>query len=65
MKIFDEFCESIFIEIEKSQFALDKNIIIGVKYRPPNTDIKEFNEIMQTLLENTKTKNKVCYLMGD
>ena len=24
MKIFDEFCESIFIEIEKSQFALDK-----------------------------------------
>ena len=34
-------------------------------YRPPNTDIKEFNEIMQTLLENTKTENKVCYLMGD
>ena len=40
MKIFNEYCESIFIEIEKSQFALDKNIMVGVMYRPPNTDMK-------------------------
>ena len=34
-------------------------------YRLPNTDRKEFNEIIKTLLENTKTENKVCYLMDD
>ena len=38
---------------------------MGVMYRPPNTDIKEFNGIMKTLLENTKTENKVCFSMGD
>ena len=65
MKIFNEYCESIFIEIKKSQFAFDKNIIVGVMYRPPNTDMKGLNEIIKDLLENIKKENKVCYLMGD
>ena len=38
MKIFNEYCKSIFIEIEKSQFAFHKKTIVGVMYRPPNTD---------------------------
>ena len=65
MKIFNEYCESFFIEVEKSQFAFGKNIIVGVMYRPPNTDMKEFNEIIKDLLENIKRENKVCYLMDD
>ena len=65
MKIFNEYCESIFIEIEKSQLSFDKNIIVGVMYRPPNTDMKDFNEIIKELLENIKRENKICYLMGD
>ena len=65
MKIFNEYCESIFIEIEKAQFSFDNNIIVGEMYRPPNNDIKEFNEIIKGLIKNIKKENKVCYLMGD
>ena len=36
MKIRDDFFNQLFIEIEKSQFALDKNIIIGVMNQAPN-----------------------------
>ena len=32
--------ESLFIEIDKKQFGKQHNIIVGVIYRPPDTDIK-------------------------
>ena len=32
--------ETLFIEIDKDQFLKKQNIIIGVIYRPPDTDIK-------------------------
>ena len=38
--------ETIFIEIDKEQIGKDKNVIIGVIYRPPDTDIKISNEYM-------------------
>ena len=34
-------------------------------YRPPNTDMKEFDETIKDLLENIKRENKECFLMGD
>ena len=36
--------ETIFIEIDKEQIGKDKNVIIGVIYKPPDTDITVFNE---------------------
>ena len=33
----------------------------GTKYE----DMKIFDEAIKTLLESTKTENKVCYLMDD
>ena len=30
--------ETIFIEIDKEQIGKDKNVIVGVIYRPPDTD---------------------------
>ena len=59
MKIFNEYCESIFIEIEKSQFSFDKNIIVGVMYRPPNTDMKEFNELIRLTRKYEKGKQSM------
>ena len=38
--------ETVFIEIDKDNVGKEKNVIIGVIYRPPNTDIAEFNRYM-------------------
>ena len=65
LEIFNEYNESIFIEIEKTVFGMEKNVIIGVIYRPPNTDINTFNDQFATLKENIKQEEKICYLMGD
>ena len=50
--------ESIFVEIDKSNSNKDKNTIIGVIYRPPDTDLKVFNEILNGLLANVKLEKK-------
>ena len=57
--------ESIFIEVDKDLFKKDKNIIIGVIYRPPNTDLKLFNDDINELLDSLEREHKYCYLMGD
>ena len=58
-----EYTESLFIEIEQSK---SKNIIVGVIYRPPDQDIKEFNNFADSLLSKiTKNDNKLVYIMGD
>ena len=58
-----EYTESLFIEIEQSK---SKNIIVGVIYRPPDQDIKEFNNFADSLLSKvTKNENKLVYIMGD
>ena len=62
---FEYYCESLFIEIDKSVFGSGRNILIGVKYRPPNTDIKIFIDHMKEVLEYVQTENEVLYLVGD
>ena len=62
----DDFCfqnnilETLFIEIDKDQFAKKQNIIIGVIYRPPDTDIKEFNDHILQCLTQIKAEKKPC-----
>ena len=63
--IFTKACESLFIEIDKTVFNSDKNIIIGVIYRPPNTDMQRFFDILKNLMEIFKHEDKICYLIGD
>ena len=51
LKAFDQTAyESVFIELDKNTFEKNKNIIIGVIYRPPDTDLKLLNENMESLL---------------
>ena len=65
ISIFDENVESIFIELSKDYIGYKKNSIIGVLYRPPNTDMSIFNQQLLNILSSLKTENKIVYLMGD
>ena len=55
----------MFIEIDKSVFGSERNLLVGVIYRPPNTDIKLFIDALKEILENVQSENKVLYLVGD
>ena len=57
--------ECIFIEISKDALSIDHDLIIGNIYRPPNTDINNFIEILSNILEEIDSNVKLCYLMGD
>ena len=49
--------------MNKEQFYEQQNIIIGVIYRPPDTDIKEFHDcIMQCLTQiKAEKKMRICW----
>ena len=65
----DELCfqnetlETLFIEINKEQFNKQQDIIIGVIYRPPDTDINEFNDCIMQCLTQIKAEKKlhICW----
>ena len=57
--------ESLFVEIDKKIFNTKQNIIMGVVYRPPDTDIKEFNKQTELCLEKIKSEKKLAYVSGD
>ena len=54
--------ESLFIEIELTG---SKNVIVGVIYRPPGQDVKEFNDFTNVLLSKIVHNDKPVYIMGD
>ena len=62
---FDDCMESVFIEIPKDVFKLGKNVIIGTIYRPPGTDITQFNKKLEAVVVKIQKENKKCYIMGD
>ena len=60
----DDCMECVSIEIEKHKFEGDKNIIVSVIYRPPNTDTDVFINTLNTFIEKIKPENNYCYLLG-
>ena len=46
--------ESVFIEIDKDPVGKDRNVIVGVIYRPADTDISTFNDYLAELLSKVK-----------
>ena len=56
---FGEIMESLFIEISSTDISSDKNVIIGVVYRPPGGNIDNFNALFGSLLDNLKRENKL------
>ena len=61
----DDCMECVTIEIEKHNFEVDKNILVSVIYRPPNTDTDVFINTLNTFIEKIKPENRYCYLLGD
>ena len=57
--------ESVFIEIDKDQVGKDRNVIVGVIYRPPDTDINTFNDYLSQLLSKVKIERKFIACLGN
>ena len=54
--------ESLFIEIKN---CAQKDVIVGLIYRPPSQSITNFIDEMEVVLEKMSSENKKCYLLGD
>lgn len=65
LELNNDFIESCFIELDKKDLHYDKNVILGVIYRPPNTNPTEFNKVIYKILKVIKTEKKLIYLIGD
>ena len=65
ISILESDMESVFIEISKDQLQVNKNILIGVIYRPPTTDVRSFNIKLHVYLDKIRKDNNICYLLGD
>ena len=57
--------ETVFIEIDKDHVGKEKNVIVEVIYRPPNTDIAEFNRYMTEILDKMKSENEMVACIED
>ena len=42
-----------------------QNMLIGVVYMPPNTDMTRFTEHITHIIQLMKTDNKQCYIMRE
>ena len=51
--------ESLYIEIDKTMITgFDRNIVVGVVYRPPNTEIDVFNTYLNDMLSGVDLSKK-------
>ena len=57
--------EALYIEIDKDNFNLGKNVIIGVIYRAPGQDMTNFIEDFTNVMEIIKKEDKLAYFMGE
>ena len=57
--------EAIYIEIDKREWNLAKNIILGVLYKPPNADLEMFVEYLSIILDKIDYEKEMSYIMGD
>ena len=64
MTVINESMECLFVEINAKKLGMNEKVIVGVIYRPPNSDIGVFNNLFSNVLELIKDNN-VCYCMGD
>lgn len=60
-----EEAEMLFIQFDKTIFNTNQNVVIGVVYRPPSTNIDKFNKKINKTLKTIDTKNNIVHIMGD
>ena len=60
---FSDSCdESLFVEIIRQK---ERNIIVGVIYRPPEKNVHEFCDELDRILMPISVNNMLCVLLGD
>ena len=42
-----------------------KNIVLGVVYRPPKVNLRDFVGNLDSFMAKLSSENKVCYVMAD
>ena len=57
-----ECAESLFVEINRPK---EKNIIVGMVYRPPKQNLQDFMNSLDSLLTSISKENKICYVLGE
>ena len=57
--------ETVFIELDKSIFNADSNIVIGFIYHMPNSSVDVFDDRISDILNVLQRECKLCYLLGD
>ena len=63
LKLLDRQCtESLFIEICRPK---EKSVIVGIIYRPPNQNPRDFISDLDRLLSKISKANKLRYILGD
>ena len=65
LNFLEPYIETIFVEISNTCLNIEKNVIVGVVYRPPNTSTPDFIEKMNLILQRIGTSTKQCRIMGD
>ena len=57
--------ESVFIEVSKNIFKKNRNIILGVIYRSPDSQLSMFNDSLENILIQIDNLKNIPYLSGD
>ena len=65
LSIFNEFIESVFVEIPNDVSRMGKSIVVSVIYRPPGTDVSQCDILLNEILSKIQKEWKICYLLGD
>ena len=65
LEIMTDSIEMIFIELLKQESGLDRDVLIGIVYRPPNQSIENFTKLVFERINSLKNENKILYVMGD
>ena len=61
----EDYIETVFVEISNSCLVTDKNIVVGVVYRPPDSNRDSFLTKMKVILQKLDASSKQCRIMGD
>ena len=65
LNIMNNSMEALFVEISKKDTGLQKDLILGIIYRPPNQDVNVFNDSLTNILTKSKTERKLIQIIGD
>ena len=65
LDIINDYVEAIFIEINKVELNTKKDLIVGVIYRPPNTDLQKFLDIINDWVSPMDKEKTINFYLGD